>query len=226
MKTIVTFFVLIFIVAQVHAQVKAVTENGDTILVYDNGTWEMNRKPHESVAIETTVKASVSVDEFSKHKRIETETWFSFGKYDAGRKINGQVVLVADPNNGVLSELYSVMITVSGMTGCLSKNSSTMQVKLSNGEVVEFIQVTSTECGDNPSVGFVPANLAELDNPEMFLQKMNNNLDLLRQYDWETIRIRGTKGYIDFKPNPTQKAPNPEQFFRQHLVAAQNKLQP
>lgn len=31
------------ITMQVSAQIKAVTEKGDTISVYDNGTWEKNK---------------------------------------------------------------------------------------------------------------------------------------------------------------------------------------
>lgn len=214
MKNLITIVLALLLSGQISAQIIAVTEKGDTISVYENGTWEKLNKEKKSVEIETTVKATIEVDEFEKSKRIKTENWAQFGKDVAGRTINGSLIRVDD--------LTAFSISYSGEIGCMSEYTTTLKVKLTNGQIIEFSQVSDTDCGSSPSAIFIPIN-KELGNEPNFNELMSDNIDMLKQYDWETIRLNGTEYYTDIKPNPNRRIEKPEQFFRQHLIAADKK---
>ena len=214
MKKLFTIFTILAISVQVSAQIKAVTEKGDTINVYENGTWEKLNKIKKIADIESNVEATVEVDEFDKSKKISTESWSKFGKNELARTISGSLTRVDD--------LTVFSISYSGDLGCMSKYSTTMKVKLTNGEIVEFSQISDTDCGDYPTARFIPLKKEQLKDPNL-KNLMANNLDLLKQYDWETIRINGSKYYTDFIPNPSRRIEKPEQFFRLHLLSADKK---
>ena len=58
--------ILIFICSTAYAQVEAYSENGDTIILFDNKTWENKKQPSLTQSdIEITVKATVKIDDFS-----------------------------------------------------------------------------------------------------------------------------------------------------------------
>lgn len=137
-----------------------------------------------------------------------------FGKNEHGSIINGSLIRVDD--------LTLFTISFSSDLGCLSEYSSTMKIKLTNGEIVEFSQISDTDCGDYPTARFIPLKKEQLKDPN-FKALMGDNLDLLKQFDWETIRIQGTEYYTDIVPNVFRKIEKPEQFFRQHLISADKK---
>ena len=221
MKKLFTILSILSISIQTSAQIKAVTEKGDTINVYENGIWEKLNKVKKITDIESTVEATVEVDEFDKSKRILTETWFDFGttKGKYGTKISGSIIKAND--------IIMFSITYYGNLGCMAEDRSTMSVKLTNGDIVEFIQISKTDCSsDYPSARFLPMSkdqFNKLTNINQFTDLAADNLELLRQYDWDTIRLRGTEYHTDIIPNKTGKNPNPEQFFRQHLIAIDQK---
>ncbi|MAO09730.1 MAG: hypothetical protein CMC07_02260 [Flavobacteriaceae bacterium] len=210
----ITIIAMILVSMGISAQEKAVTMKGDTIIVYENGTWEKINKVKKVVDIEGTVEATVEIDEFSKSKKIRTETWTKFGKNKLGRTINGSLARVDD--------LTVFTISYSGDLGCLSEYSSTMKVKLTNGEIIEFSQISDSDCGDYPSARFIPLKKEQLKDPN-YIDLLEDNLDILKQFDWETIRLQGTEYYTDIIPNVSRKMEKPEQFFRQHLISADKK---
>ena len=214
MKKIFTIVIILSISIQASAQIKAVTEKGDTINVFENGTWEKLNKIKEIADIESTVEATVEVDEFENSKKITTENWSKIGKDKAGNTISGNLLRV--------DKLTVFTISYTGDSGCFSENRTTMKVKLTNGEIIEFVQLSDTECGDYPTVRFIPLTIDQMKDPDLY-SILADNLDVLRQYDWETIRINGTEYYTDIRPNPSQRVEKPEQFFRQHLIAADRK---
>lgn len=206
-------FIFIFSISYCNSQVQAITSKGDTIIVSDNGTWKkMNRKTSVA-AISSNVKTTVKVDEFDSTKRITTDKWTYFGVNDVKEKISGYLVDVG--------KLVAFSITYTGDLGCLSKYSTTMKVKLSNGKVVHFSQISDTECGSGETARFIPLSKDELKDSSL-KDILENNMTLLRDFDWVTIRINGSKYYTDIKPNQTKKVTNPEQFFRQHIIASEN----
>jgi len=214
MKKIFTVVMILSISIQASAQIKAVTEKGDTINVYENGTWESLNKIKEIADIESTVKATVKVDEFENSKRITTENWSRFGKNTIGNTISGSLIRV--------DELTVFEISFTGDLGCLSEYSTKMKVKLTNGEIIEFAQLSDTDCGDYPTARFIPLTRDQMNDPDLY-DIMADNLNKLKQYDWDTIRLDGTEYYTDITPNSSQKVEKPEQFFRQHIIAADRK---
>lgn len=214
MKKTFTIIAMILLSTGISAQEKAVTMKGDTIIVYENGTWEKINKVKKVVDIETTVEATVEIDEFEKTKKIRTESWSKFGKNKLGRIISGNLIRVDD--------LTVFSISYSGDLGCMSEYNTTMKVKLTNGEIIEFAQISDTDCGDYPTARFIPIKKEQLKDPN-FKSILKDNLELLKQYDWETIRINGSEYYTDIIPNPSRKMEKPEQFFRQHIISADKK---
>ncbi|QXP79040.1 MULTISPECIES: hypothetical protein [Winogradskyella] len=214
MKKTITIITMILLSMGISAQEKAVTMKGDTIIVYENGTWEKINKVEKVVDIESTVEATVEVDEFSKSKKTRTESWTKFGKNKLGKTINGSLIKVDD--------ITVFTISYYGDLGCLSKYDSTMKVKLTNGEIIEFSQISDTDCGDYPTASFIPITKEQTKDPN-FKDLLADNIEILKQFDWETIRIQGTKYYTDIIPNVSRKMEKPEQFFRQHLISADKK---
>lgn len=213
MKKILILTIL-SISTQVFAQGIAVTQKGDTINVYENGTWEKINQVEKIVATKINVEATVEVDEFNNSKKIRTSNWSKFGRNKLGKSISGNLIRVND--------LTVFSISYSGDLGCMSEYNTTMKVKLANGEIIEFSQISDTDCGDFPTVRFIPLKKKQLKDPNL-KTLMAENLDLLKQYNWVTIRINGSEYYTDITPSVTRKIENPEQYFRQHLIAADKK---
>ena len=101
--------------------------------------------------------------------------------------------------------------------GCFTKYESKLEVKLSNGIIVEFVYYDETFCIDYEYKIFVPLP-----------SKIYSILANLQVYDWEMIRIISKSKKTDFKLNPL--GPHslidyefPEQFFRLHIDAIKAK---
>ncbi len=219
--------------------------------------------------VEVTEHVDEHVDEFYETRNvtrfIDTEMWYGFGKDKNGYKISGKIFKFDDDIIKFNTSSYNVNL------GCID----TMEIKLTNSKIVEFAQLNDTDCNDFESVTFIPlsrgqiyyletvADTSYLTDKQLIIE---HNLNLLKQYDWQIIRIRGSEGYTDFKPNYSngvgiwglnsdslknklkkpklyfqayyhqigdgawavsdnklQKIQNPEQFFRQHLIAIDQK---
>ena len=157
-----------------------------------------------------TVEATIEEDEFTGNKWIETDLWDRFAANTNGTNLsayfqvnfNGAVQLRARWNKNL---------------GCFIKYESTLEVKLVNGTIVEFVFIDDTFCSDYESVVFAPLP-----------SESNSILENLQTYDWEMIRITSSSKKTDFKPNPLGPYPLsdyefPEQFFRLHISAMKAK---
>jgi len=198
------------------SQIQAITEKGDTISVYDNGTWKNKPTIKKTKLIETTVNATVTFDDFSKKKSVKMDNWTSFGVAKSKAKLSGYASYY---NDGI----YAITLTLSSDLGCMSQQRSTLKVKLSNDEVIEFIQVSKTDCGSYIYATFAPITEADLKNGD-YMGLIKENVDILKEYDWVSMRIEGTEYYTDIIPRIAKNYPNPEQFFRQHFISIDNKL--
>ena len=87
---------------------------------------------------------------------------------------------------------------------------------------IEFKQISGSDCGDFPRAIYWQLSEAQMNDPN-YLDILNENIKLIETYDWEMIRITGSKYYSDIYPNQTKKINKPEQFFRQYLSAIKNK---
>ncbi len=168
-------------------------------------------KTTKASKILNTVKATIEVDQFDKTKIITTDNWLNFGIDKLDHHISGNLISVDD--------LTVFAITYDGNLGCMAEHSTTLKVKLTNGKIIEFSQISNTDCGRNASAKFMPLKKEQIKDPN-FKNLMIENLTLLEQYDWEAIRIKGSEHQIDIKPNLSSEIEKPEQFFRQHLIAA------
>ena len=162
------------------------------------------------------MKATVTVDDFSNKKSIKTENWTSFGVSTTKSRLSGYASYY---NDGI----YGVTLSLSSDLGCMSQRRSTLKVKLSNDNVIEFIQVSKTDCGSFVFATFIPITEADLKN-ENYMDLIKENVEILKEFDWVSMRIQGTEYYTDISPRETKSNPNPEQFFRQHLISIDNKL--
>ncbi|PHS65861.1 MAG: hypothetical protein COB12_06450 [Flavobacterium sp.] len=215
-KSTLTILVFCLLTLNGFNQINAITEKGDTIFVYNNGTWKSKPTIKKPESIKSSVEATVTIDDFSNKKSINTKNWTSFGISTTKTKLTGFATYY---NDGV----YAVKLTLASDLGCMSNQRSTLKVKLSNDEVIEFIQVSKTDCSNSVFATFAPITEADLKN-ENYMDLIKENVDILKQYDWVTIRIQGSEYYIDITPRITKKTPNPEQFFRQHFTSISNKL--
>ena len=212
-----TLFILILLLSiKSFGQIEAITEKGDTIYVYENGTWKDKLKVKKTNLKGLNVKTTIKVDEFTNKKTVSTESWTSFGISSSKAKLSGSASFY---NNGI----YGVTLTLSADLGCMSQQRSTMKVKLSNDEIIEFIQASKTDCGSYIYANFIPVTKADLENKD-YLKLMKDNVEILKEFDWVSIRIQGTEYYTDILPRKSKKTEKPEQFFRQHFSAIDNKL--
>ncbi len=214
MKISILIILAVCLTLSLNAQTTAVTAKGDTILVYDNGTWKPVRTAVATAELIGSVSATVEVDEFNKSKKIQTESWTRFAENTLRNYISGSMLKVND--------ITVMLLSYSGDLGCLSEYNSTLKVKLTNGEIIEFSQISDTDCGDFPSANFIPITREQQKDPN-FQEILEENLKLLANYDWETIRLNGSEYYTDLVPRTSNKISNPEQFFRQHLSAINSK---
>jgi len=212
-----TLFILTLILSfKSFGQVEAITEKGDTIYVYANGTWKNKLKPTKTDLLDLNVKAIVEVDEFTNKKTVSSESWRNFGTSTTKTKLSGSTSFYS---NGI----YGVTLTLSANLGCMSQQRSTMKVKLSNDEVIEFVQLSKTDCGSYINAIFIPIAKADFKNKN-YLKLMKENVETLKEFDWVSMRIQGTEYYTDILPRKSKKMKKPEQFFRQHFTAIDNKL--
>lgn len=219
--------ILIFICSTAYAQVEAYSENGDTIILFDNKTWENKKQPSLTQSdIEITVKATVKIDDFSNAKTASTNTWVRWGTSDAGWSstyLSGKAraAYVQDVNVIIFD------ITYSGDLGCLSR-SSEMIVKLSNGELVTLYNFGDTDCGSDSQKGmFSPVDLtalSDMSSVEEFQSMVDETIIKLRDNDIDKIKLTGSKYYTEQIPNDKFSSGTAKEFFRQHIWALQKVL--
>lgn len=214
MKILTLSFLVTMCISVLHAQITAVTSNGDTINVYDNGTWEPINRVQVVSPITARVNTTVKVDEFDNKKTVTSDMWNRFAEDKLKKYINASIIKIDD---GI-----AILLSYSGDLGCLSNYTSTIKIKLTNGEIVECAQISDTDCGDFPSANFHPLTKEQMDDPA-YTEIVSENIKLLESHDWEMIRLSGSDYYTDLYPRASSKIPNPEQFFRQHLISVNSR---
>jgi hypothetical protein len=214
MRKIVLSILLFIIPITIHSQIKAVTEKGDAIIVYKNGTWKKSNNK-KSTKIQKNVTVRVNTDDFTGVQRITTGNWGNFGKakHDSSLKISGNLVKA----DGIIA--FDIFYQED--LGCIEDGISTMNVKLINGEIINFINI-SNDCKSSQTFRFLPMKREDF-NDENFKKIIEVNLAKLQKSDWEVIRITGAEFYVDIIPNKTPVIKEPEQFFRQHINAVHKK---
>ena len=212
MNTFLFFIPFILASLTLHSQVKAITEKGDTILVFKNGTWTKYQKKSELSNQDSKVEVTITVDEFSDEKKICTKnTYFSNNDKNYSKSsLYGSICIEKDL---IIFEMMCLKTDL----GCMIQNKSMMQVKLTNGEIIDFIQISPTSCKDSHTISFYALSKDNLLEPIFMKPDIDYNLSLLKTYNWEVIRITGSEYYINFTATFDNGL-----FFKQHLLALEN----
>lgn len=171
--------------------------------------------------IESTVKATIKVDRTYGFADITSETWYYMGE-DGFGDISMNMRRTDDGFLEVILEYWG------DLGCCLNLHSSSLLVTLTSGDIIEFMQVSETDCNsDSPEAKFWPCTKEESrmsDSVEELQDIMSGKIKLLKQYDWKTIRIHG-RCPTDVVPKITRGIKNPEQFFRQHIMAIEAEIE-
>ena len=175
--------ILILVSGMTYSQTRAVTEEGDTILIYKDGTWKpVEKKANLAFASIGTVTTSIEIDETTKSKTITTEQWRYLAVDSKSKSVTGSMY----KKNGI----YMISLIYSGNLGCLSKDESSLKIKLSNGFIIECVQISKSDCGSIQRGDFVLLSLDQSKLPD-YMTIMQNNLQLLATHDWEMMRLQG-----------------------------------
>ena len=168
-----------------------------------------------TTGLSAQLKTSVQVDEMEGTKTIRTE--------QVQFKNDGAKIQMA---MSYTKELYVIALDFyeRGVgNGCFSQYEGLIKIKLEDGTVLDFKQISDTECGDYGIVLYFPASANDLSDPNL-KDVMNDNINKLSQYNWELIRIYKTEYYIELKPEPWRKNNSPQTFFKDAISSINSEL--
>jgi hypothetical protein len=104
--------------------------------------------------------------------------------------------------------------TSSGIGGCYSEYEGKMEIKLTDGEIIELTQFSDTECGDVGYVGYVALTREQTKmSKDIASEIMEENMDKLCSQPWTLMRIHKTEFYHDYPPVSYRKLREPEKLF-------------
>jgi len=196
-------------------QTRAITDDGDTIIVYQNGTWKsVKKKPTPAFPAIGTVVTSTAIDQTTNSKTVSTEEWRYLAVDSKKMSISASMYKTND--------VYIISLVYSGDLGCLTKDESSLKIKLSNGYIIECVQISKNNCGRIQRGDYVLVSAEQSKLPD-YMTIMQNNKQLLATHDWEMMRLQGSKHYTDLYPNSYKSLRFPQQFFRQHLSALERQ---
>jgi hypothetical protein len=196
-------------------QTRAITDAGDTIIVYQNGTWtSVKKKSTPALLAIGTVVTSTAIDEITNKKTISTEEWRYMAVNSKKMSLSASMYKAND--------IYIISLIYSGDLGCLTKDESSLRIKLSNGYIIECVQISKNDCGrlQRGDFALVSEEQSKLSD---YMTIMQDNKQLLATHDWEMMRLQGSKHYTDLYPNSYKSLKSPQQFFRQHLSALERQ---
>jgi hypothetical protein len=213
--TIVSFFLMFCCLGQE----TLVRSNGDSIIVFDDGTWKLFTAQVElekNTSLVDGVDAERVEDAMTGDIRISTPTWWQFGKSEIGGTLSGSLMYAMD--------MLLLNVSIDRDLGCLSKYSSKILVKLADDSIVEFSQLSDSDCSDAASARFVALTRDEMKGNDVGLVKSLNSerMETLLSHEWKMIRVHGSEYYSDYFPHAKRNA-DPSQFFMQHISAIKRK---
>ena len=203
------------------AQEVLVRSNGDSIVLFEDGTWKTQVeevKIAANISLIGDIEATRTEDAMTGVVSIVTTRWGSFAKNNINGFLSGDLLYMND--------LLILRVSITSDLGCLSEYSSKILVKLSDNSIIEFSQLSDTDCGDSASANFIPLTRDEMktDNIELITELTKERMDDLLKYEWKMIRVHGSKYYSDYFPNEGKRMVAPQEFFMQHLSALMRKM--
>ena len=163
------------------------------------------------------VEAERVEDAMTGDVRITTPVWRQFGKSEIGGILSGNLMYAMD--------MLLWEISINTDLGCLSEYSSKILVKPMDDSIVEFSQISDTDCSDYATARFVALTRDETKGNDLELVKSLNadRMDQLLGHEWKMIRIHGSEYYSDYFPSD-KRHEAPSQFFMQHISALKKKM--
>ena len=155
--------------------IKGVDENGEKIILNDNGTWFYETSEKDNVVTNDDLSDCKywknEIDEFTNTVKIYTQA-----KRVGKNKLNNTLSIELRRND----DYYRMYVKYSGDLGCVSSDSHIM-IKLLNGEMVELTNFGDIDCGDM----------------NMFFSLPTETMNKLLDSPIDKIRVTGTKYYSD-----------------------------
>ena len=121
---------------------------------------------------------------------------------------------------GSVNDYCFYEFTISNNIGCLSEYEGRALIKLTDGTIIEGIQIGSTDCSAPLSARYIPITREESKSDEG-IELMKERIEVLKATPIETIRIYGTKGKADFKPNSAFRKFDAKEALIYHLKAVE-----
>jgi hypothetical protein len=189
------------------AQISAITDNGDSVLLFDNGRWEFKKSEENSLENEVKIQKD-ETDPFEGNRTIVTETWINFAGDDHTIMLGSAMMI---------DSIYGFNLGLSSEIGCLKKAESKIKILLENQALVELVQVSDDNCAKIPTATFFLVE-NEFINSDEFMQKQKDNLLLLQQFDWVSMKVEGSESSMVVYPI-SRKEMDGKKFFKRHIEA-------
>ncbi|MEQ8927773.1 MAG: hypothetical protein RLO81_18295 [Fulvivirga sp.] len=203
------FLTVVFalIVFAVNSQTIAVTDKGDTVILYQDGTWSLTQS-HKSSSESNVEIRTTKIDPFTGKKSSVTKTWMNIGEFDQGNFFG---------NTSCVDSVYAFNLGFTNYIGCLEKFKSTIQIQLTNKEVIELLQVSPTNCSSFATATFIPVNKGAIKSDEI-QNYQYDQLNKLASTSWNLIRVNTETQEVLIKPVKSANYQG-HSFFIEHLKA-------
>lgn len=198
--------------ANIIAQNLAITDKGDTVVLYQDGTWSMVEKHSMSMLTDAEIRTT-KVDPFTGKKSSVTKTWMNIGNFDQGKLFG---------NTSCVDSVYAFNVGFTNYVGCLQEFKSSIQVKLENNEIVELLQVSPSNCSSFPTATFLPIPKSS-DKSDEIRNYQYDQLNKLAKFDWILIKVMTESEEIIIEPVKSNKHQG-QLFFKQHLQALEYQI--
>lgn len=191
-----------------YSQNIAITDKGDSVILFQDGTWTSIQTNRTTLVDSGVEIRNAKIDPFTGQKSAVTKTWMGIGKFDQGNLFG---------NVSVVDSIYAFNLGFTNFIGCLEKFKSTLQIKLSDGRIVELIQVSPSNCSSFPTATFIPIKKDENQSDEI-KNYQYDQLNWLSNTEWVLIKMNSDTQEVLISPNKNEKIPG-QTFFIKHLEA-------
>jgi len=120
-----------------------------------------------------------------------------------------------------VDSVYFLTFLVAEDLGCLSQYDGKCMIKLTDGTIIECLQVSDTDCSSTiTSAQYLAAKRDEAEMPDV-MDIIKDNNSKLSTIPIEKIRIYGSESYNDYIPHPKFKDFPADQVLILHFQAVE-----
>lgn len=192
MKKLILFPLMILSFSLI-AQIEATTESGKKVILNNDGTWSFKT---ESISPAMRFDKSDckyetrEVDDFSGQVKLRTKR-IEIGRAKTKDRFHASLARNGDYN-------FFMIKSITADLGCMVSMKSSVQLKMADGEILEFIHIGDTDCSDGaPFRAFlVEGELEGLKDSEL-MQLQEETIRKLKSKPVNLIRVKGSEYYAD-----------------------------